>query len=377
MKTNDSLFVKMILLILVVLPSCKSGSASKVDFTRISVSELNILSDDPFSNHISIDQYIRLETKKESLVGLIVKAEITDSQVLILSQDPGNQFNLLAFSTNGKFIRKFSNQGKGPGEVNDLSGYCVNDFARQIYLLDRGNKVIRYDFDGNLLSEFKCPDGAYSIICLDQEHLAFASSGQFLVYITDQKGREIQHFQNFDPVFATPTFSPLFKNGSEVLYKQYLNDTIYKLKSDDRLARYLIDYGKKALSLKQFAGAIPGPDFNRLIPDQLMSHTQYRGSTTDILSYTFSFNRKSYLAFSDFTGQHTCAFEWNKITNDPVLGKGFFAIGSTCPDHFIGIYMPAYIDQKRVSDLIHSDSPVNPDDNPILVLYRFNFKGAN
>jgi hypothetical protein len=64
-------------------------------------------------------------------------------------------------------------------------------------------------------------------------------------------------------------------------------------------------------------------------------------------------------------------FEYKRIINDPILGKGFYPIGSFEPGYFIGEFMPANMDLDQIPSVLDSALPIAQDDNPILVTYRF------
>ncbi len=362
-----------ILILVLCLAFINPGKGTR-SLIRLPISEADFILKDTFANFISVDKVIKLDTKSDGLVGLIVKAEVTDDRIFVLSQGPGPEINLLAFSLDGKFIRKFGSRGKGPGEVADLSGYFNDIIHKQVYLLDRFNKVVRLDYNGKVLSEFKCPEGAYNMVCLDEQYLAFAALGPNSLYITDLTGKEIRHFPSSKTSIPMVDYFPLVKTGKDFLLKLNLNDTLWLVKPDTLSPVYRIDYGSKSLSPKQYLEIPPGPNGVPIVPEHFMWGSEFKGSTANQFCFFINYSRKKLLAYSNLANQTTYVFEYKKIINDPILGKGFFPIGSFQPDYFIGMNMPAVMDLAKIPAALKSIGPIQADDNPILVFYRFHFK---
>jgi hypothetical protein len=369
--TLKSASIAVIMPLLLIL-SCRHHEIGNVNITRIPISESNFLLKDTFSNYISIDRVIKLETKPEGLIGLTVKVEITDGLIFILSQGPGVQLSLLEFSDDGSFIRRLDKRGKGPGEVSDLSGFYNDSITKQIYLFDWRNKCIRMDYNGNFLSEFKFQQGAFEMVRLDDQHLAFAAMGLNSLYITDLNGKEIKHFTNKIAELNDSRFNPLIRTGNGILFKLNMNDTLWRVKPDTLVPAFHIDYGEKSLSVEQYL-KIPavGQMGNRTVPDQYMWGTSIRGATADQLCFFIYYDQKTLLSFSNLTDSSSYVFEYKRIFNDPVLGKGFYPVGSFQTGCFIGAFMPAHMDLDKIPAALNSVLPIAVDDNPILVLYRF------
>ncbi len=61
---------------------------------------------------------------------------------------------LLQFDQEGAFVRNYFKKGQGPGEMQDVSNYFFEDDALIVH--DRRlQKIIRFDFDGKLIKEFR------------------------------------------------------------------------------------------------------------------------------------------------------------------------------------------------------------------------------
>lgn len=212
------------------------------------------------------------------------------------------------------------------------------------------------------------------MVCLDDRYLAFAALGPYSMYITDLNGKEIKRFPSSKTAVPMMDFNPLVKTGKDVLLKLSINDTLWLVKPDTLSPVYVIDYGSKSLSPKQYLEMQPGPNGVPIVPDHFMWGSNFKGSTANQFCFFFNYSRKTLLAYSNLAKMITYVFEYKKIINDPILGKGFFPIGSFQPESFIGIFMPAIMDLTKIPAILKSVGPIAIDDNPILVLYRFHFK---
>jgi hypothetical protein len=75
-----------------------------------------------------------------------------DGTLFALDQD-----QLIRFDRDGRFLRNFFKKGQGPGELQAVSNYFVQD--NHIIIHDqRLSKIVHFDLEGNLVREFKLHD---------------------------------------------------------------------------------------------------------------------------------------------------------------------------------------------------------------------------
>jgi len=68
-----------------------------------------------------------------------------------------DQVQLLRFDRDGRFLGNYFKKGQGPGELQEVSNYFVQD--NKIVVHDqRLSKIVHFDFEGNLVKEFKLHD---------------------------------------------------------------------------------------------------------------------------------------------------------------------------------------------------------------------------
>lgn len=111
----------------------------------------------PLSEILSIDEIIPLETSPQCLLENISKLIFFNNYFFVL--DVGSRA-VLAFSSTGKFIRRYGSIGKGPGEFVTPISICVNeaDNSLLIYDLSTGNILI-YSINGAFIKSIKVDDG--------------------------------------------------------------------------------------------------------------------------------------------------------------------------------------------------------------------------
>ena len=123
-------------------------------------------------------EYIPLETTKESLfssAGYI----LTDNHILVYQWR--NPCRLLLFDRSGKFIRQIGHEGKGPGEYISMNHVYPDPSEEWMIIYDyQAKRVLKYGFDGTLLSEFdaseKISGSISSMVFIEGERIAVKRS---------------------------------------------------------------------------------------------------------------------------------------------------------------------------------------------------------
>jgi len=98
---------------------------------------------------------VALETKKESLIGMISQVVVTDEYLIV--SDTHIAQALFLFKRDGTFLRKFGRKGGGPEEYSIISWFCYDNTTGTIYLLDNLiNKIHLYNIHtGSFLKTIK------------------------------------------------------------------------------------------------------------------------------------------------------------------------------------------------------------------------------
>lgn len=96
-------------------------------------------------------EYIPLQTNESILLDYIYNFKITGSFIFV-----ENGLDLYRFGTDGKFINKVYNAGRGPGEALPVC-FAIDEEHNRVFVFDRNKTVKIYSFSGDYLSAFEEP----------------------------------------------------------------------------------------------------------------------------------------------------------------------------------------------------------------------------
>ncbi len=263
-KMNPFKYAKLVFFVFVVFAfSCKNNSqysdviVDKNILQIIDVTKPSILSEAQFLENIDNLRLIPLETKVESLVGNFPK--------VIPYKDKFYVFDKLfmsvnIFDKNGKFLKSMFKKGSGPGECLSPDGLDL-DIEKGEFLINscQNRKVLRFDADGNFLSENKINYFAFDFLYDDQSksNLLFTNYNYITpnvrpnVIVLDEKYKDKSfHFQFPDKIIKNYYLGGFTKNTSGILYNNAHSDTIFAYKEDNFYAKYKIKFHNKLMPYK-------------------------------------------------------------------------------------------------------------------------------
>jgi hypothetical protein len=127
------------------------------------------------SDVLTLSKYICLETTEECLIGKIDNVLLIDSFLYVLDKDLSK--SIYVFDYEGTFLKKLSNEGKGPGEYASLSCMAYDKWTKEILVLDRtGRKLMKFNLKGDILESVGLEDGYSFFRVLDEEKIVFFSN---------------------------------------------------------------------------------------------------------------------------------------------------------------------------------------------------------
>jgi len=147
-------FIYYIILLNILIISCNKKD-DKNSKTNIRLKRLNVNIDDIPKTTLNelcptID-LIPLETKKNVLLTNALYLEVDFYQDKIYIFDREQRDCLFIYNRDGKFIKKFSKQGRGPGEYMGISDFEINPFNNNLEILQADGQYYTYDSSGNFL----------------------------------------------------------------------------------------------------------------------------------------------------------------------------------------------------------------------------------
>jgi hypothetical protein len=224
----------------------------KIDFDNV-IEELSI-------KELFTDiRIVKLETNHEALFDEANKVVTTSDHIYIT-----DGVSITLFTIDGKFKKKFNNQGRGPGEYSGISDFIIDEHNKKIEILNsERQKVLIYDMDFNFIDEYFVKRFAMNFAMLDNGirlfHCGNDASGnsknkKMLVFRNGKKSDEFLpidmnryrflHYRRFD-------FISYYKNS--LSFTDAHCNSIYSYNGENFQVKYLIDIGDKSIPEKVYS----------------------------------------------------------------------------------------------------------------------------
>ena len=318
-----------------------------------------------------------LETNDNSLIREINRIYKTEDYIFIFDK---LLKKICVFDDQGKYQTKIHNIGQGPQEYISLMDFCLDTEKEQIVLLcDKPNKIMRFTYSGEFVSEIKHSDFFRSIV-MDSQYVYCNRSelnktdlDKFEICCMNRSGEQIDNLlPTRDNITNTMFNTGNFLNKSEnVYYTRRFDNTVYQLNKDKVTKKYMLDFGK----------------FN--LPDYLLKETDMRKFADEchekqyVYSITEFVENEKYLMFN--TNQSICLYNKNDKTfiGYPAINNTEFDIASNSfysnsydKNSIVVIIEPGIL--YMLKDLVKDDDntatlyeKIKEDDNPLLFFYQF------
>lgn len=229
------------------------------------------------SNRFYDFEFLHLVSKNDNLIHKINKVREYGDKIAILSRP-----DLWLVDQNGNVENKIGMLGNGPGEFIELTDFRIDLEEGSIEILDgRGKKLIKYDMNGEFISEIKheafqlakgfmrVSDDIYAIY----GGTFFVPTFDFgLLYFSKSKNKVVDKFfpiKEKRPYAVFLERDNFWIENEDKLFSYPFNDTIYKLTPEKLIPKVVIDFGEKS-----FPPELLNKDFN-----DVMEFMEYCKST--------------------------------------------------------------------------------------------------
>lgn len=322
-------------------------------------------------------QTVFLETNDNSFIREINRIYKTEDYIFIFDK---LLKKICVFDDQGKYQTKIHNIGQGPHEYLSLMDFCLDTEKEQIVLLcDKPNKIMRFTYSGEFVSEIKHSDFFRSIV-MDSQYVYCNRSelnktdlDKFEICSMNRSGEQIDNFLPTRANIKNTMFNTgNFLNKSDnVYYTRRFDNTVYQLNKDKVTKKYMLDFGK----------------FN--LPDYLLKEDNMRRFADEcqekkyVYSITEFVENNKYFMFK--TNQSICVYnKSNKtFTGYPAINNTEFGIASNSfnsnsydINSIVVIIEPGVL--YMLKDLVKDDDntaalyeKIKEDDNPLLFFYQF------
>lgn len=208
----------------------------------------NVTTNNPivFSEEITHIEYIPLEFTPDgaSMLAEAMDLAVTDDFVFVNSMKQGGVFQFSR--ADGKFIRKFALTGNGPGETQLILNIYADEANKDIYIVQSHN-TLKYNFEGEFIStqeqtrpiSLQYPIGEDRIAQLGAEFVPFNTPELIDMGVFTRDGEIVKIKDDFARPDVVSQDNSCIKDvrrvfsDKSILYFIDLNDTIFRLSSDD------------------------------------------------------------------------------------------------------------------------------------------------
>lgn len=358
-------------LILPILTSCSLERNTdppvldswKILSSEISEKKLSTLIDDNYF-------LVPLETNDSSLIVKIEK--VVFDQELLFILDPLSPQPVKVFDATGKHLRNIGRKGGGPGEFNNPIDLFID--GKYVYLYDNPENLLRFDREGNFVDTKKTGVAGFRIEKNKDKGYVFINGGTESNLVTTDidfsSSKSFFPYQNrtVDQLILSPLSKRI--DGS-VIYRRYLNDTIFVIDDQGRpLPHLFIDHGDKAFR--------PNTTLN---PDQLeekmvdfsVNQLFLENSDHQILYFLQSMN--PYFSIRNKKNQNKYLINFMNLENDLTFTNPL-AFTFTTSDWFVAAIDPSQFPEDRSEFPEKAKATiekVSAGDNPILMFCKFKF----
>lgn len=343
------------------------------------------------SNLVDSIYYVKLETKKECLIGEIDKIYHAAGKIIIFDKRIANA--VFVFTGTGKFITKIGDHGDGPGEFTKLQDITVNAEDSSICLLDMGKrKMFTYSMEGKYLNDYPV-----SIFISAFEH---SHNDQFILGGEEVANSHVPAIENLNlfmfsfkkrkvasaafpftyrPDFSLSTDRQLFRFNNEIYYNPRFNDTIYSITNKTINPAFVLDFGPNGFTEKEKQANTNDPINHRIAGDKNAFYLNGGFFSTDDICFFEIFNIESKFAciYNRHNGSTNFFSGINVDRPDAIL---FNFPKGICNRFFISS-LPAY-QMVNYKEYLEKNKQLNgyvkelykrtrADDNPVLIYYRF------
>lgn len=195
---------------------------------------------------------IPLEFSGDCILDKVEKIVMSDSCIFIMERY--NQKGIYVFDHSGKYLYRVGNCGQGPDEFVDLSDFSLNEEQQLIYLYDiMRKKVLIFSFEGDFIKDIQMNYYADKFEYQDNLFYLYRESPvmgdpAYSLVIKDDKGKTINKYYpliNKSPYIHDCIFRKL---DNEILFAEYMRDSVFSVRSGELTPKYFIDYKDKSMS---------------------------------------------------------------------------------------------------------------------------------
>jgi len=398
MKTERIIFVVFLFLFAV---GCVSNKTNKIDELKpivnnkktINIELLNNKTDyklEPIklSEFVDSVKFIIIEETKESLIKDINNVFFTQEYIIAVDNA---LHTIFFFDWNGKYVRKISRRGQGPGEYLSISSSMFDEQKQELIIYDISSKsVLFYDMYGNFarkISEFSentvirdiinLPNGHF--LCYRYDGVGGSADKKYIgLWEVDGNGKFVRNLftyhVNFPVVYGTSAHLRQISKET-ISLRDHIHDDIYHINYQNGIVEKFISYNKKGNKLSQLIGA----DVEMLRKNQNIRSYIVQEKGNYVITYWFDEESPPKLLFSLFSKNTNKVRYWDAFYSydTTISGVLHIPVNSNRPDILVcglnRIIIDDYLSDKNLPELVRDSlmslsTKLGNSENPVLEL---------
>lgn len=248
-----------LIVILLLLASCgnskniiENSTTTLIKVDNLEKSKGKFVSLQQIADEIS---FVNLVTPSETPLSEVSKLIEFNDQIFISDQ---KQKTIFVFDNKGQFIRRIGRNGKGPGEIVDITDFYISTLDSCVIISDIGKKeILKFNQNGSFLSSVKTSLVGKCIMSLSPSSNALYSgfSSEYNLAITNDKYEPIH---NLFPVTSHMAYAPIMQNSQafscnykgEILFLPSYSNYVYSITPNEVKIKFKFDFCNNQLPEK-------------------------------------------------------------------------------------------------------------------------------
>lgn len=258
---------KMLFLpVLLIFNQCNTIDDSLLTTVDIEsgIDKMEILELSSFTNDID---YVSLENVKNLTLNNL--DQITTSDSLILVSD---LFNCILFNNEGKFVSKFGNVGRGPGEYELIFNSVLLPGENPRVYLSSLNDIYEFNINGSFINEYSNALVINDYLSVTEWYLIndslffghianYSGNVAYKAAVFNKYGTMKNGYENYitykdgrSIVGGPETYANIYRFNESVFYKELFNDTLFYLDEEYKLfPKYFFNLGNYKMPTSEIA----------------------------------------------------------------------------------------------------------------------------
>lgn len=313
-----------------------------------------------------------LETNELSLLGEVSKLVLHGGKIYVLDQRYAAKIFIFDAIT-GKFLSRIGTIGAAPGEYRSIEDFSIDTEKKILYTLCDRTKIITYTLSGEIIEEKNIGFYANKMEYLNDHFYFNCDSGyKYNLYVTDMNFKEVESSFPNEPYGQNlqTLVHPFQKKDGIIFFRQYLNNTIYKV-NDEITPYYVVDIVNKGLPFNRFDKLS-----NKELGDVMSTvscNIKYFTENENTIIYLYYNRNQPYIAVYNKKNKKGTAWHYKKFKDDYFDFEGVL-FECADADKMIAVLSPASVLEQlnNASKKALEGYNITEDSNPILYIIQTN-----